>query len=669
MPLRLIPSAALAGFAVLLVALPPSSAAAQEPAITALSVHGMRPGETLDLKVQGGNLTGATQLWTSFPAEAVLSPDVQGNGQNAAEITFRVSVPPDAPLGVHGLRVVTPGGASGLRLFVLDDLPAVTAAGSNTQPASAQSVTLPTAIDGRIPSLTLHYFKFRAETGQRIALEVFARRLGSALDPMLRLFDAQGHELTYSDDAPGLSGDAQICHTFTEAGEYVLELRDIRYQGGDDHFYRLRIGDFPCVTTAYPLGVQRGQDATITVAGADVENVEPITMKVPNDASVNWLPLSIKRTGSAASAFAVVSVGDRAEFLETEPNDSAEQANRVDLAAHLNGRLDRPGDADRFVFTAKKGQAFAFQSVTRQQGSPSDLFLRVLDAAGAKKAEVDDSGSLDGTLSFTAPEDGDYTLLVEDLNRRGGSEFVYRIAVQPARPEFSLSLSADRLNVPAGGTQAVTVTADRRNYGGPIRIEAVGLQEGVTSTPTVIGPGQSSVVLTLQSAPNAAAGRLNSVHIVGKAEIDGQTLEAGGTVSAEAFKEPLHDMPFPPRTLTGAVAVALAPAPAFTLRAEPQSVTIGPGKPATIKLIAQRQPGFDQEIQLKTNPEKNGLPKNISAALKPIPAGQSEIEIVFTATDKAAAGELTAVIVGTLKKDKATVVQNAPGIGVKVEKP
>ena len=77
-------------------------------------------------------------------------------------------------------------------------------------------------------------------------------------------FDGAGAELASNDDALGLGGDSQLSYTFPAAGEYLLELRDIRFQGGP---YRLRIGDFPCAAVAYPLAVQRGTATPVAVAG------------------------------------------------------------------------------------------------------------------------------------------------------------------------------------------------------------------------------------------------------------------------------------------------------------------------------------------------------------------------------------------------------------------
>jgi len=656
MPARLLISA------VTIAALLAGRAEAQAPSISQVSPQAVQPGEQVDLTLTGGNLAGASDLWTSFPCESTLSPDVAENGKQNDKVVYRLSVPADAPAGVHGIRVATSRGVSPLKLLVVDDLTTLGQQAENKTLESAQPLTLPIAVDGAVASLGRHYFKFEVAGGQKLSFEVVARRMGSPLDPIIRLLDSHGRELTYNDDEPGLSADPRICYTFDEAGEYVLELRDIRYQGGGNHRFRLRIGDFPCVSVPYPLGVQRGTETTVTFAGPDVDDVEPVAISAPADPLIDWVNVAARRGGGACSGFAVLSLSDAQEHLESEPNNSPEQANRIPLGANINGRLAEPRDRDRFVFSATKGQKFTFSAVTRRQGSPADLYFQLVNAEGAKVAEADDAGTLDASLTYEFPADGDYTLMVEDLHRHGGSEFAYRIEAQPAQPGFSLAATADRINIPAGGTTSITVNATRRNYGGPIEITAVDLPEGATSVPTVIGPGMNSVILTISGGVEAKAGSSHSIRIIGRAKIGEQDVETAATVT-EALKGQFSGMPWPPRLLSSSLAAGVAPKPPFTLRVEQANPVFGRRLSTKIKVIAERSEGYDQPIALAVTPEKNGLPGGVSIAVQPIPQGQNEVEIALNANDKAPFGKFTAVLTGTHTKDKKKVAQVVPGIG------
>ena len=632
------------------------SAAFAQPTITGVSPGAVKPGEAVDVTITGSNLAGATGLWTSFPAEVSLAPDIPENGKQADRVVYRIKATDPQVLGVQSIRIVTPAGVSAMKLLVADDLPSLAQQAGNTSPEKAQSLSLPVAVDGRVDNLTLNYYRFTAEAGQKVSIEILARRLGSALDPMIRLFKADGQELDYSDDSPGLLGDARLCHTFAEAGEYVLEVRDIRFQGGAGHYYRLRVGSFPCLNVPYPLGVKRGESATLEFAGPDLEGVEPVTINVPNDPEVKWLTVGAKRAGGSASGFATVSVNDNEELRETEPNNTPEQLQKVNLTANFNGRLQEPGDVDRFTFSAKKDTKYTFTAVTRSQGSPADLVLRLYNAQGGKIAEADDAGTEDAVLNAAFPADGDYTLSVEDLHGRGGPAFAYRIAVSETRPAYSLELLADNMNVPQAGVAMIQVVAKRTGYNGPIAVRVEGLPEGITALPTFIGEGQNGVNLCLRSTDAAATGQLHEVKIFGGSDTRPADV-------SPALKTMMNQMPYPPGHLLESLAVAVGPKAPFSLRTEPAEITFGPNLSATFKVIATREGDYKEPITLAVANNSDGskpvpsLPGNITAALKPIPQDQQEIEITLTANDKAPQGEFTLSLEGSLKKGNATVKQ------------
>jgi len=90
-------------------------------------------------------------------------------------------------------------------------------------------------------------FRFRAERGEKLVLETFARRLGSPADTRLRLLDGKGRQLASSDDLKeprvGIiyhQADSRICFTAPAAGEYTLLLDENVRAGGEDCFFYLR---------------------------------------------------------------------------------------------------------------------------------------------------------------------------------------------------------------------------------------------------------------------------------------------------------------------------------------------------------------------------------------------------------------------------------------------
>ena len=625
---------------------------AQEPVINGTVPGAVAPGTAMPLQINGGNLSVAKKLWLSFPAEVALAEGIDKNGENPGQVTYRINVPANTPCGIQAMRVATDKGVSPLRFLFIDDLPSIASAGSNTQQATAQAVSIPTAIDGTVAGLSWQYFKFPVQAGQRLSIEVLARRIGSSLDPMIRLLDIKGRELAYNDDTPGLNSDSSLVYTFKDAGEYIIELRDIKYGAGN---YRLRIGDFPVATVAYPLAVQRGTTANVTLAGFGVDGLAPIPVAVAPDYPSGWMNISLKRP-NGASGYSMVEVVSTPQFLEQEPNNSPEQANRVELGQDINGRLEAPGDLDRFVFTAKKDQTVSFFGITRQQGSPTDLNFKILNKDGGQLAAAEDNGTSEGSLSFKFPADGDYLLFVEDLNHRGGSEHAYRISVTMNPPQFSLAASLDTFNIPAGGSVMATVTTVRTGYAGPIELSATNLPAGVTASKSVIGTGRNDAVITLHAATEFAAGELYQINIVGTAKIG----DADVTVPAEiggVLKARNNAMRWSPTNLNRFVAASSAPAPGFSWRVEPSSVVFGKDLSTKVKLIATRAAGFEEGVVVAIAPPQNGLPAGVTIALKNVDKGQTEAELVISANNQAPLGEFTAGLTGTLKQGDKTVVQ------------
>lgn len=649
--------------AVLLAACVASTVQAQEPTIGGMTPGALKPGGSQAVIFTGGNLQGARGLWTSVPVEATLAADVPDNGKAADKVTLSVNVPAETPVGIHALRIVTDHGASVVRLCVIDDLPSVAQAGTPTAMATAQAIPVPCAVDGAVANLTTQFYKFTAAAGQALSFEVLAHRIGSSLDSTIRILDARGRELAFNDDAPGIFGDSRLTYTFRDAGEYTVELRDVRYQGGA---FRLRIGDFPCVSTPYPLAVQAGTQGTVQFAGSSVDGLQPVTVAAPTEPFATAIPVSVKRPGGLSSGFASVTVATQPQFLEQEPNNAAEGANKLPAGQDVNGRFETAGDVDRFVFTAKKDQTLVFSGIARQVGSPADLVLKVVNAQGGQVAAVEDSGTDEGVLTAKFPADGEYTLVVEELSRRGGPDLAYRVTVSDAAAPFALAASTDTLNIPAGGTAAVTVTATRPGHAGPIELSLPGLPAGLTASRTVLGPGRNVAVLTVTAAADAAVGSFHALKVVGTAKIGDRDVQVASDV-ATPLKARNGTLRFVPEAIKTTTAIAVDPPAQLALAVDKADVVFGPHLTATVKVTATRGMGLDEAVALAVTPDKDGVPANINVAVKPVEKGKNEVEIAISGTDKAPLGEFTIALQGTLKQDKTTVVQPVPALRLNLQ--
>jgi hypothetical protein len=161
--------------------------------------------------------------------------------------------------------------------FARDTLPECLEKEPNNEPATAQSVTPPVIVNGRIGQPgDWDVFRIEGRAGSEMVAEVYARRLGSPLDSVLKLTDAAGKVLAVNDDyedkgAPLLThqADSRISATLPADGTYYLHLGDTQHKGGPEYAYRLRISpprpDFELRVVPSSVNVRAGACAPITV--------------------------------------------------------------------------------------------------------------------------------------------------------------------------------------------------------------------------------------------------------------------------------------------------------------------------------------------------------------------------------------------------------------------
>jgi hypothetical protein len=220
------------------------------PFLTGIFPLGTRSGVEVKLEMQGWNLEGAS-----------LSPPAK-----------------DAPPGIYWLTATTRQGLVSNPLpFAVDDLPECLEHEPNNAPDTAQKVSLPIIVNGRIerPGES-DVFQFEGRAGEAVVAEVYARRLESPLDAMLRLTDASGKLVAFNDDwedvESGLNthhADSFLMATLPADGTYFVHLSDVARHGGEAYGYRLRISaprpDFALRAIPASLGLRGKSTATATV--------------------------------------------------------------------------------------------------------------------------------------------------------------------------------------------------------------------------------------------------------------------------------------------------------------------------------------------------------------------------------------------------------------------
>ena len=615
-----------------------------QPGLTHAVPAAIEPGKTTDVTFFGSNLEGVARFWTSFPAKVQLAPGIDKNGTEAGKVTYRIKLADDAPVGIGAVRVATPKGASSLMLFMVDDLPSAVDNGANHSPTEAQEITLPVAVDGKYEAASFNYYKFTAEAGQRVSIETVARRLGSPLDPVIRLLDADGRELAYNDDDTSIGADSRLAYQFDAGGDYLIELRDIRYEGGDNHRYRLRVGQFPLISVPYPLGGQLGSEAEFSFIGPLVDGLEAQNILVPDHVVGDLIDLAVKYEGGAGSGLARAITSRLPERIEQEPNNQPDSATSIALPCAVSGRFESDKDRDYYEFEAKKGQAFTFTGLTRRLGSPSDLFMRLYKYDGSQVAEVDDTNMAEGKLGYTFPEDGTYRLMVEDLHLRGGPEHAYRVEIALTEKGFTLAVATDKITAPSDGSFATKVTCARQGYDGPIMLSLEGAGEDVQLERNIIAKGQKETNLLVTVPRQLKQGELFSTKLVGKATIDGKEVAVVASTS-EALKKLWPQTLYWPPVLEGSIGLGIGPE-------SPPLFALGVGAPVVTfpRLVGQAEFSvvalrIEKEYVAPLTLRVEGLPAGVSAEIKPVDKGQREYTVVLKGPTDLAEGRQTIRIV------------------------
>jgi dipeptidyl aminopeptidase/acylaminoacyl peptidase len=250
--------------------------------------------------------------------------------------------------------------------------------------------------------------------------------------------------------------------------------------------------------------------------------------------------------------------------------------------------------------------------------------------------ENDDDGwrrlGNDSRVAFTAPADGDYLARVTDVRGQGGEAYKYQLTVRPARPDFTVKLTAKDLNVNAGSGKEFTVAATRKDeFAGPIHIDIKGLPPGFhVTTPLVIEADQTTAFATLTAdaeapAPteeNAKRTRLTASAMIGGKKIKKKPIDLGEIKLAGPPKIIVRVLPAPGRGLAQERGLApfaesseqKGPVPLATSSSAQNSqsteLVISPGQTIPAIVRVERN-GYDGEVKFGTELAGRNLPHGV----------------------------------------------------------
>ncbi|MBN2271020.1 MAG: PPC domain-containing protein, partial [Sedimentisphaerales bacterium] len=317
------------------------------------------------------------------------------NPQLAEDVTLRITVAPDAEPGRRELRLKTNLGLSNPVTFHVGQLPEYSEKEPNNgQPDAAAFSNLPLVLNGQIMPGDVDKFRLNLTKGQKLVMAVSARELTPYLadavpgwfQATLALYDADGKELAYDDDYR-FDPDPVLFYEIPQDGEYIIEVKDAVYRGREDFVYRVTVGEFPFVTSIFPLGGRAGDAATVKLNGWNLP-ADELKIDAANK-QPGVIPLCVHNKGLVSNTVPFA-LGELPESVEREPNNREGFAQTINPGIILNGRIDEPGDCDIFKFDGREGDKIVAEVYARRLMSPLDSVLTLTDATGKKLAANDD---------------------------------------------------------------------------------------------------------------------------------------------------------------------------------------------------------------------------------------------------------------------------------------
>ena len=573
---------------------PPAVLAEDEPDVTepkllsVFPVAGQR-GTTVEAEVRGNLLEGARALWfdaAGLKGRLLSVEEVKEQIKRKANpfekepkkplpvyrALIQLEIAPTAHLGVHSLRLVCARGVSDAIRFRVVEAPVVV---ETTDPHSAasqaQAVSLPALVSAKLGTAgELDYYSFRARRGNELRFEVFTKvfeelgfknRLEEDFEPRLALYRPGGSWL--NPDRPTrvlleeerssdlMPIEARGTYRVAQDGQYLLEVSSLFGKGSPDSSYLLRIaagGERPAWEdeSAQLKGEWQGRSFRRRLQDNWMKILQSRTVDAANGSKAeseagSSTQATGARPGEEEAPSQVVRLSTRpASVAEQELDDPAAEAPEVSVPSVLAGRIDRPGDVDRFKFRVKAGQKLAFEIETPQVRPPHfNPRLGVVDSENRelfsnihRRLSLYNSEAyphvflkrLEPKAIHTFEREGEYVLEIRDITSRyGDHRYAYRVLLRSQIPHLgAVSVKeGDRINLIRGKSKKLTVTtAHEEGFSGDVSFTLTGLPEGVqafpgaetrdkqaptevTENPETVAPNEQKATIVLLADPDA----------------------------------------------------------------------------------------------------------------------------------------------------------------------
>ena len=414
-----------------------------------------------------------------YPAGGKLGTEIEVKfiGDAAGDFAQKFALPaqPDPEFGA--LAGIDGAWSSSPNVFRLSDVDNSLEVEPNDAVAQASPAAFPTAFNGILQAKgDIDFFKFTAVAGQVYEVECYGRRIRSAIDPVMVVYNAQGGGLVSNDDSRG--PDSYFRFSVPANGDYYLSVTDHLKRGGADFVYRV---EFQPVVATLALNLPRQERygqyrQQIYVAKNNRFGA------IVNASRANFGGEIILETGLPAGV---------------KMNADAMPANMSQMPVVFEAAADAALSGGLFDFSARH-------------------------ADPAQKIR----GGFTNFSDFIVAEPGQSVYVGKRVDR-------LPIVVVDELP-FKIDIVPPKAPLTKDGSIGLKIVAERKaGFVAPITVTFPFAPPGVSGAASVVIPGdQTEVIYPLNAANNAAVG-VWKVFVLGQADVGGAAFSASNLTPIE----------------------------------------------------------------------------------------------------------------------------------------
>lgn len=475
------------------------------PTLTSVLPNAFNPGTNVPVKF-AGKLDGTERtVWCDDSAIRFTLPDASG-GSTA-------TVGADARPGLHLVRFVNSEGATLPVRFAVGPLPLLEEKEPNDEVTAPQVVAkLPAWIQGRLEKGgDVDGYAFTLKKNLPVVIKVDGYSLGSPVDLHFHILNQQGTKLATASDAKNL--DPELTFIPPEDGVYLLQIAgfghppvaDVNFTGSALCSYQIAVSQGSVVTRVFPAAVPAEGKGALELYG---QALKPETVKVELAAAALLGNPDIG-TVLPKDAFGPLEVLRTQHPIRIVPEASLDQPAECKPPVVIAGRLPKAGAESALKIGMKKGERLQARFWSRSLGLGIEGDLLVNNPSGQQVTANANPADVfqEPTVAWTATVDGDYTLVVRDLFRRGGEGFEFVLEVAAPVAGFTVELADGKpVRVETGKTAVLKTKATFVNgWKEPLVARVAGLPDGVFAAEVAVPEKGGDFDITLLAAANAPA--------------------------------------------------------------------------------------------------------------------------------------------------------------------